>query len=625
MYKYKNSSLTKNEVDKITNNILLKSPKLETLDKESLEKVEDFVENVLYAQLGKKNFMEQLSLIKYIKKDYPISYQYGFESFLSNKNSYGIIYAILSLLNLELYNQANSLFREYKDEIIEIINSNKCNIDEFINFLIYFKIPLIYVDDISSRLDTIVDKRKKYLYILSNVMNDRREELKNQKIDINEFSKDMINILSQLGLNKVIDLIHLEIENKPYKIENCDDLENYIVKSIVDTVHIYEEKKVPYKTVNKYNFKDDFFEIVSYKSKSIVNMHILKIGDEYLVIDCGAEITSTSIKKIDIDNFLLKNNIPKEKLKNIIITHAHLDHYGSVDLINDFIENIYITRDTFDMIRVIDKNIYIDKQKLNLKENTDKFKINDLEVEFIPSNHIRGSVCIFIRYKGKTIVHTGDFSLNDQLTTRNLSLRCFENYKNCDYLIMESTYGYRQVEVPYNYKKVILAYFVNLSVRNNIKVIIPSSAIGKSQECFDIVKSDLPETKIIIDGLATKVNKIYYRDSKEICLKRKSIYDKYYENEVIVASGRALSKGSCAFEYYDLALKDSSMVTFIKNGYIDKDTMYDKLKIYDGVKINVMDVSLTSHANYDDLISLVEFLNPTNLVLVHGDGIKGYI
>ena len=98
-----------------------------------------------------------------------------------------------------------------------------------------------------------------------------------------------------------------------------------------------------------------------------------------------------------------------------------------------------------------------------------------------------------------------------------------------------------------------------------------------------------------MDGLATRVNECYYKDISNKGLsyeKKKSIYNKYYENDVIIATGGVLSKGSTSYDYYDIAVNDNKIVTIIKNGYMDKDTMYEKLKIYDSIKINVLDISL---------------------------------
>ena len=143
-----------------------------------------------------------------------------------------------------------------------------------------------------------------------------------------------------------------------------------------------------------------------------------------------------------------------------------------------------MTKDTLNIIKSIDKSILNNEEKIKIKNKHEKFKIKDLEIEFFPNNHIKGSVGVFIKYKGKKIVHTSDFSFNEQLTTTYVDNNYFYRYRDCDYLIMESTYGYKDIEIPYKYKKYILSYFVNLSYKNGIKVIIPTFAIGKSLGMF---------------------------------------------------------------------------------------------------------------------------------------------
>lgn len=517
------------------------------------------------------------------------------------------------------------------------MNSNKCCVDDVINILIYFKLPITYIDDISSKLESLKDLRKKYIYILLNVISDRKKLLDNNisKKDLLDYSKDVLNILNELKLKDLGNLVKLKIDTifSKEKIDvdkflPCDFLEDFITYSILSILELDDDKKYMPDSISKYNYEDEFIKIFSYKSKSLVNMHVIKFDDNYLVIDCGSEIISKGSRKIDVDSFFEKNNIDKSKIKDIIITHAHLDHYGSIDVIEKYVNNIYMTKDTLNIIKSIDKSILKNEEKIKLKRKNEKFKINDLEVEFFPNNHIKGSVGVFIRYKGKTLVHTSDFSFNEQVTTTYVNNKDFYKYKDCDYLIMECTYGYKDMEIPYKHKKYILSYFVNLSYKNGIKVIIPTFAIGKSQECFNIITKSMSDIKVIVDGLATRVNECYYKNSLSKTInyeKKKSIYNKYYENDVIIATGGVLSKGSTAYDYYDMAVNDNNIVTIIKNGYMDKDTLYDKLKIYDSIKINVLDISLCFHADYRDLVLMIETVRPKNLILVHGEGINGYI
>lgn len=649
MYKYKGVNISKQDAENIEKEIVSTLDGFEYNVIENIKEIDYFIENVSFIQQGKKYFLELLTYTKYKLKEYLLSFQYGVESFSFNKNSVGVIYAILSLLNLKLYEQAEFMFIKNEEKIIEIINSNKSNIDDFIDILIYFKIPITYVDDISEKLESLKEQRKKYIYILINLINDRRNNIieninpgKNylDELEIEKYKKymsDIINILRELNLHQLEELYKLKLSSYGENIDvmrilPCDNIEEYICKALLDSIDInLEEKNYIPQNICNYDFEDEFIKIISYKPKSLVSMHILKIKDEYIIIDCGASMVNQEIKKIEVDKFLEDNNVDIKKIKAIILSHAHLDHYGSLDIAQQYVDQIYMTKDTYHILNIVAKDIIIDCSKIRIKKDNEEFMIEDFKVKFFPSNHIKGSIGICIEYENKSIVYTGDFSFNRQSTTQYIDEKSFLKFKNADYLIIESTYGNKDIDLPYLYKKKLLNYFVSLSLKNEIKVIIPSFAIGVAQECYDLINNSTIKASVLVDGLAIKVNEYYNKVEKKFNINEqliynmdKDIFDRYYESDVIIATGGVINEGSIAEKYYKLALEDKNMVTVLKCGYIDKDTIDKRLKPYDTMDINLIDISLVSHAQYNDLIKTVNTIRPKNLIMVHGNGIKLY-
>lgn len=617
-------------------------------DRDYLKELDCFIENTSYIQLGKKNSMETLAYTKYSLKDYLLSFYYGMQSFLYNPNSVGIMYAILSLMHLRLYEQAEYIYNKNKGKIIDIINSNKFDINEFIDILIYFDIPITYINDICSNLDYLKDKQKKYIYILTNIMNDKRKELvKNiedrKKVDNDKFIKeykefliDASNILRELGLHNLAEIYRLVLDNydKEIKYINmlpCDNISHHIGKKMLDLVQIDNRKKlyIP-NTISNYNFEDDFIKVISYQSKSLVSMHILKIKDEYVIIDCGAEIVNGQINKIDVLQIFKEHNIDTNKIKALIISHAHLDHYGSIELIQPYVNEIYMTKDTYNIINTVCKENLIDKNKVILKRDCDEFNIDNFKIKFLSNNHIKGSVAISIEIENRKILYTGDFSFNRQSTTKYIDEKDFYEFKNVDYLIMETTYGNKDIDIPYRYKKKLFNYFINLSVKNNVKVLIPAFAIGRAQECYDLIRNSTIKANILIDGLAIKINDYYASNERKSEIennkynKDNDISSKYNSNDIIIASGGVLNEGSASEKYYNIALKDVKMVTVLKCGYMDNEIYDTKIKPHDGMDINLIDISLSAHATYEDLLKLVNTIKPKNLIQVHGNGMKLY-
>lgn len=646
MYKYKDIILTESDVEKIEQDIYYTLENYNIEEIENLKEIDYFIENILYIQKGKKDFLEVLSYIKYNLGEYLLAFQYGLQSFNFNQNSTGIIYATLSLLNLGLYSQAHFTFINNKEKIIDIINSNKSQPDDIINILIYFGVDITLIDDIQSNIENLKDKRKKYLYILINLIRDRKKEIfKNLENDIqekdlrsyiNEMS-DIPNILLELNLPTLSDLCSLILEFKEdeidfYKMLPCDNLETYIGKALLESIDV-KRNKIIYipKTISKYDFKDNDVEIISYKSKALVSMHLLRIKDEYLIIDCGAHINNLKLEKINIENFISENNIPREKIKSIIISHAHLDHYGSLNTIQEYVDEIYMTKDTYNIINIVAKSINIDESKVKIKKDYDEFKIGNLNIKFFPTNHIKGSVGICVEYNNKKIVYTGDFSFNRQCTTQYIDQSNFYEFKDADYLIMETTCGYKNIDLPYIYNKKLFTYFVDLSIKNNKKVIVPSFSVGIAQEYFELINNSTIKANVIVDGSAIRVNEYYNKRKNNVIAnnqlnhnKRKNIEEKYYENDIIIVSSGLINDISLAEKYFDLALNDKNMVTILKCKTIGKNLLERKLNAYDSIAINLIDISLSSHANYEDLLKTINMIKPKNLVMVHGKGIKLY-
>ncbi|MCR8746533.1 MBL fold metallo-hydrolase [Romboutsia lituseburensis] len=646
MYKYKDIILTESNVEKIEQDIYYTLENYNIAEIKNLKEIDCFVENVLYIQKGKNDFLEVLSYIKYNLGEYLLAFQYGLQSFNFNQNSTGIIYATLSLLNLGLYSQAHFTFINNKEKIIDIINSNKSQPDDIINILIYFGVDITLIDDIQSNIENLKDKRKKYLYILINLIRDRKKDIFNdgknniQERHLKSYRNEMLdisNILLELNLPTLSDLCSLILEFKEdeidfYKMLPCDNLETYIGKVLLESIDI-KESEIRYipKNISKYDFKDDNVEIVSYKSKSLVSMHLLRINDEYLIIDCGAHINNLKLEKINIENFINENEIPREKIKSIIISHAHLDHYGSLDVVQEYVDEIYMTKDTYNIINIVAKTINIDESKVKIKKDYDIFKIGNLNIKFFPTNHIKGSIGVCVEFNNKKIVYTGDFSFNRQCTTQYIDQNNFYEFKDADYLIMETTCGYKDIDLPYIYNKKLFTYFVDLSIKNNKKVIVPSFSVGIAQEYYELINNSTIKANVLVDGSATKVNEYYNKVKNNVIAnnqlnynKRKSIEEKYYENDIIIVSSGLINDISLAEKYFNLALNDKNMVTILKCKTIGKNLLERKLNAYDSISINLVDITLSSHANYEDLLKTINMIKPENLIMVHGKGIKLY-
>jgi metallo-beta-lactamase family protein len=260
--------------------------------------------------------------------------------------------------------------------------------------------------------------------------------------------------------------------------------------------------------------------------KSVTGSNFLLESEKVkILIDCGL-IQEESICN---EENLLPFSYKPDEIKAVLITHAHLDHVGRLPkLVNEgFRGYVYSTLPTKDLAyeiildcqKVINDHcrqpevaeIYSSKNinKLFSRwQTTDyhqKFKLDDLEIEFFDAGHILGSA--FIRINN--LVFSGD--LGNQAEDLHNDL---EPLPQVDYLILESTYGDRDHQNLFQ-REEIFEKILEKVIYEKRTLIIPAFALERSQEIIFtinkfITQKKIPEIKVFFDSpLAQKIASIY--------------------------------------------------------------------------------------------------------------------
>jgi ribonuclease J len=150
------------------------------------------------------------------------------------------------------------------------------------------------------------------------------------------------------------------------------------------------------------------------------NMGMVQYGDDIVIIDCGVQFADNDMHGVNYSipdvSFLTKY---KDQIKGMLITHAHLDHIGSLKHIVPALgmPPIYATKFTLGLIRKILTEAQV-LQYATLIEidagSEDKFKVGQFEVEYFHVNHsVPNSAGIFIESPGGAkFIHTGDFKID---------------------------------------------------------------------------------------------------------------------------------------------------------------------------------------------------------------------
>ena len=212
---------------------------------------------------------------------------------------------------------------------------------------------------------------------------------------------------------------------------------------------------------------------------------------------------------------------PKD-LDAIIITHAHLDHSGNVpSLFVSGNTDVYATPPTFDLSKMliedmlkIEKNAHpfglpeVNNMMKNAKEIGFKQKVTkgNATFEFRESGHVIGGSTVLVESEKKRLFYTGDIKTNGSRMLREMDMDIGE----IDLLITESTYA-KTEQIPRKESETQLIEFANEVMDRKGILFIPSFSVERSQEMACILRSANFKHKIIMDGMALKVNEIMFR------------------------------------------------------------------------------------------------------------------
>lgn len=273
-------------------------------------------------------------------------------------------------------------------------------------------------------------------------------------------------------------------------------------------------------------------------------------------------------------------------------------------------------------------------------------------ITFYDAGHILGSASILIEFSGRRILFTGDINLSDQSIMIHADLK---GIKKVDLLMLETTYGFTDSAIlgTWETEKDRLIKSANEILHKGGSVLIPVFALGKTQELLALLyermmKGKLTETGIYTGGVGREISALYDRNRfitrrKEKNLVLKEIpqqnifevedYNFFLKNPsiVLVSSGMMLP-GTTSFKLLDYWINQKDFAVF-GVGYMDDSTPgYRLMNSSRGSEIRLTDFSspkkvkclvkrfyFPSHARREDLLKIVDAVNPDRVFLIHGE------
>ncbi len=146
------------------------------------------------------------------------------------------------------------------------------------------------------------------------------------------------------------------------------------------------------------------------------NMTLYECNNDIIIVDCGVVFPDDEMFGIDLvipDFTFVQENI--DRIKGIVITHAHEDHIGSLPYLLQKVDlPIYATRLTCGLIRnKLDEFNLAGRAKITEIAPRNKFKLGCFTIDPIHVNHsIPDSVGFAIDCPAGVIIQTGDFKID---------------------------------------------------------------------------------------------------------------------------------------------------------------------------------------------------------------------
>lgn len=280
--------------------------------------------------------------------------------------------------------------------------------------------------------------------------------------------------------------------------------------------------------------------------------HCLEVGDKHILIDCGMEQGSQSYEKADLP-------VDEAMVDYVLLTHAHVDHSGMLPALyaKGFRGQILTTIATADLCSIMLRDCaHIQMQEAEWKNRKAKrhsgmepheplYTMEDadgvikrivpcrynhvidlcegVKIRFTDVGHLLGSASIEVwmseNGKEKKVVFSGDLGNINQPLIKDPIMT-----EEADYVVVESTYGDRIHSAERPDYVADLAKVLQETFDAGGNVVIPSFAVGRTQEMLYFLRQikeekrikRFPDFPVYVDSpLAVEATDIFQRNVKE--------------------------------------------------------------------------------------------------------------
>ncbi|XP_071451112.1 integrator complex subunit 11 [Hetaerina americana] len=399
---------------------------------------------------------------------------------------------------------------------------------------------------------------------------------------------------------------------------------------------------------------------------------LISIGGKNIMLDCGMHMGYNDERRFPDFTYIAPEGPVTSYLDCVIISHFHLDHCGALPFLTEMIGYtgpIYMTHPT----KAIAPILLEDMRKLMVERKGESnfftsqmikdcmkkviavtlhqtvMVDNELEIKAYYAGHVLGAAMFRIRVGSQSLVYTGDYNMTPD---RHLGAAWIDKCRP-DLLISESTYA-TTIRDSKRCRERDFLKKVHECVDRGGKVLIPVFALGRAQELCILLETYWERMNLKVPiyfavGLTEKATNYYkmfitwtnqkirktFVQRNMFDFKHIKPFDKaYIENPgamVVFATPGMLHAGLSLTIFKHWAPNENNMV--IMPGFCVVGTVGHKIlngakkvelenrQIVE-VKMSVEYMSFSAHADAKGIMQLIQYCEPRNVLLVHGEAEK---
>ncbi|OUP07817.1 ribonuclease J [Collinsella sp. An2] len=374
------------------------------------------------------------------------------------------------------------------------------------------------------------------------------------------------------------------------------------------------------------------------------NMTVIECGPDMVLIDAGLMFPDDSQPGIDLVlpdyTYVLEN---EDKLRGIVVTHGHEDHTGALPYLLQDLNNkvpIFSSKLTLGFIEGKLAEFRIRAPKFREVQGGSHIQLGCISIDFFSMTHsIPGALGVYIRTPQGTVMHTGDFKLDqtpiDGVTPDYASINKFAK-SGVDLLLSDSTNatipGFTKSEAEVGPS--LLHAIKNAPGR--VFVASFSSHIHRLQQICDAARAC--NRKIVVTGRSMLTNTRVARELGYLKIDEQDLIDAYEinnipENQIVVmctgSQGEPLSALSrmANGEHKTLSIHEGDTVIISATPVPGNEKAVQQVinslaklgcDVYDKSRTLV---HVSGHGSQEELKLMLAMAKPTYFMPVHGEAV----